>query len=127
MCRPGRCLWPRCFSWACACWNGWMRNVLLSFAVALLVTAWGCCSASSIPARVPTLPVLASLQRVTLDGTPGVWMDESDAGRLAVWVYDLTGEGGNAAGNAVSDSAGNGRTVSGNNASGTPANSHAVR
>ncbi|HIU17696.1 MAG TPA: hypothetical protein IAB01_04495 [Candidatus Avidesulfovibrio excrementigallinarum] len=104
-----------------------MRNVLLSFAVALLVTAWGCCSASSIPARVPTLPVLASLQRVTLDGTPGVWMDESDAGRLAVWVYDLTGEGGNAAGNAVSDSAGNGRTVSGNNASGTPANSHAVR
>ena len=40
---------------------------------------------------MPTLPVLNSLQRLTLDGTPGVWMDDADAGRLAVWIYDVTG------------------------------------
>ena len=59
-------------------------------ALALLLTVPGCCSTSSIP-DMPTLPVLNSLQRLTLDGTPGVWMDDADAGRLAVWIYDVTG------------------------------------
>ena len=59
-------------------------------ALALLLTVPGCCSTSSIP-DMPTLPVLTSLQRLTLDGTPGVWMDDADAGRLAVWIHDATG------------------------------------
>lgn len=59
-------------------------------ALALLLTVPGCCSTSSIP-DMPTLPVLTSLQRLTLDGTPGVWMDDADAGRLAVWIHDVTG------------------------------------
>ena len=45
-------------------------------------------------ADMPALPVLTSLQRLTLDGTPGVWMDDADAGRLAVWIRDVTGETG---------------------------------
>lgn len=59
-------------------------------ALALLLTVPGCCSTSSIPG-MPTLPVLTSLQRLTLNGTPGVWMDDADAGRLAVWIHDATG------------------------------------
>ena len=59
-------------------------------ALALLLTVPGCCSTSSIP-DMPTLPVLTSLQRLMLDGTPGVWMDDADAGRLAVWIHDATG------------------------------------
>lgn len=66
------------------------RAVTPLFASALLLTAPGCCSTSSTP-DIPTLPVLTSLQRLTLDGKPGVWMDDADAGQLAVWIYDVTG------------------------------------
>ena len=57
------------------------RAVLPLSALALLLT---------VP-DMPALPVLTSLQRLTLDGTPGVWMDDADAGRLAVWIHDATG------------------------------------
>ena len=40
------------------------------------------------------MAVLTSLQRLELNGVPGVWMDSSDAGRLAQWIYDVTGEAG---------------------------------
>lgn len=66
-------------------------------ALALLLTAPGCCSTSSSPGMTedrPTLPVLTSLQRLTHDGTPGLWMSSEDAGRLAVWIYDVTGISG---------------------------------
>lgn len=66
------------------------RAVMPLSALALLLTVPGCCSISSTPA-IPTLPVLTSLQRLTLNGTPGVWMDDADAGRLAVWIHDATG------------------------------------
>ena len=69
------------------------RAVMPLSALALLLTVPGCCSTSSIP-DMPTLPVLTSLQHLTLDGTPGVWMDDADAGRLAVWIHDATGETG---------------------------------
>ena len=62
-------------------------------AAALLLTAQGCSSTSSTR-ELPALPVLKSLERLERNGTPGVWMDESDAGRLALWIYDVTGEGG---------------------------------
>lgn len=73
-------------------WKSWTRPVLLSSVVVLLLMVPGCCSTSSTP--VPTLPVLTSLQRAELDGVPGVWMNSSDAGRLAQWIYDVTGESG---------------------------------
>ena len=60
--------------------------------IALVLTAQGCSLSSS--ESVPTLPVLASLRRLSLEGTPGLWMSEDDAGRLAVWIYDVTGEDG---------------------------------
>lgn len=37
------------------------------------------------------MAVLTSLQRLELNGVPGVWMDDADAGQLAVWIYDVTG------------------------------------
>ena len=69
-----------------------VRALLLCAAV-LLLTVQGCSWGSSTP-EVPTLPVLPSLQRLELNGTPGVWMSSDDAGRLAVWIYDVTGEDG---------------------------------
>lgn len=60
--------------------------------IALALTAQGCSLSSS--ESVPTLPVLESLRRLSLNGTPGLWMNEDDAGRLAVWIYDVTGEDG---------------------------------
>lgn len=62
-------------------------------AAVLLMTVQGCSWGSSTP-EVPTLPALTSLQRLELDGVPGVWMNSDDAGRLAVWIYDVTGEDG---------------------------------
>ena len=70
-----------------------MRPVLLSFAVVWLLTAQGCSSLSSTR-EIPTLPVLTSLQRMELNGTPGVWMNSDDAGRLAQWIYEVTGNAG---------------------------------
>lgn len=72
-----------------------VRALVLCAAV-LLMTVQGCSWGSSIPEvpTLPTLPVLTSLQRLELDGVPGVWMNSDDAGRLAVWIYDVTGEDG---------------------------------
>lgn len=60
------------------------------FVSALLLTVPGCCLTSSTQI-MPTLPVLSSMQRLTLDGTPGVWMDSRDAGALALWIHAVTG------------------------------------
>lgn len=91
MCKRGRLFSSPCCKPGCVCWKSWMRPVLLSFVAVWLLMVPGCCSTSSTP--VPTLPVLPSLQRATLDGTPGVWMDSDDAGRLAIWIHDVTGKG----------------------------------
>ena len=69
------------------------RPALLSFAAVVLMILQGCCSLSSTP-EVPSLPVLPTLQRLELNGTQGVWMSSDDAGRLAQWIYDVTGETG---------------------------------
>lgn len=94
MWRRGPLFSPRCLRPGCAFWRGWMRGALPIFAAALLLTAQGCSSLSSTPAGIPPLPVLTSLRRATLDGMPGVWMNSDDAGRLAQWIYDVTGEAG---------------------------------
>ena len=89
---PGRHFSRRCFNPGCVFWKRLTRPALRISVVALLMMVPGCCSTSSIPA--PTLPVLTSLQRLELNGVPGVWMSSSDAGRLAQWIYDVTGEAG---------------------------------
>ena len=90
---PGR-LFSRPFcSWACVCLKRLMQPALLSFAAVLLLTVPGCSSLSLTP-EVPPLPVLPTLQRLELNGTPGVWMSSDDAGQLAQWIYDVTGEAG---------------------------------
>ncbi len=71
--------------------------MLTSFAAVLLLTVPGCCSVNSTPAAIPALPVLTSLQRLPLDGVPGVWMNSNDAGQLAQWIYDVTGIEGDGA------------------------------
>ncbi len=65
----------------------------LLFVAGCVLTAPGCSSTSSTP--VPPLPVLTSLQRLELCSTPGVWMNDSDAGSLALWIYNVSGETGN--------------------------------
>ena len=88
-------LWlPRCLKPVCAFWKGWMRSARPIFVVALLLTAQGCSSLSSTPAEIPPLPVLSSLQRLEWNGREGVWMSGDDAGRLALWIYAVTGEEG---------------------------------
>ena len=80
---------------SCGVLRSFARRVVTPLcALALLLTAPGCCSTSSSPGMTedrPTLPVLTSLQRLELNGVPGVWMDDADAGRLALWIYDVTG------------------------------------
>ena len=68
-----------------------MQSALLISAVVSLLILPGCSWDSSTQA-VPTLPVLESLQRATLNGNDGVWMSSEDAGRLAVWIHDVTGD-----------------------------------
>ena len=91
MWRHGRLFLPRCFGQVCGFWKKWTRRVLPICAAALLLTAQGCSYPSSTPA-LPTLPVLTSLQRLTLNGTPGIWMNSSDAGTLALWICNVTGD-----------------------------------
>lgn len=89
----GRVFWKRRRSWRCGCWNLRMRRARLSFVVALSLMASGCCWDSSIR-ETPVLPRLTSLERAERNGTPGVWMNADDAGRLAQWIFDVTGEDG---------------------------------
>lgn len=91
--KRGRLSLLRCLILGCVCLKRRMQTALLSSAVVLLMTAQGCSWDSSTP-DVPTLPVLTSLQRLELNRTPGVWMNSDDAGRLAQWIYDVTGEAG---------------------------------
>lgn len=46
------------------------------------------------PGHTGTAAVLPSLQRASLNGTMGLWMDSDDAGHLAAWIHDVTGENG---------------------------------
>jgi len=93
MWKRGLLYWPRFSRPGCVFWKSWTRPVLLSSAAVLLLTAPGCCLTSSTPV-IPTLPVLPTLQRATLEGVSGVWMSSDDAGRLAQWIYEVTGDDG---------------------------------
>lgn len=91
-CRGRR--WLRRF-WSCAVgfwrWRG--AGGMRLCVVVLLLTVPGCCWTSSGRGAEP-LPVLTSLSRAECEGVPGVWMSSDDAGRLALWIYGVTGEDG---------------------------------
>lgn len=64
----------------------------------LLMTLQACSSDNSIhqePQKKTIIPTLTSLQRLNNNGVDGVWMSDRDAGLLATWIYELTGESGN--------------------------------
>ena len=81
------CVWPR------PCWIWCGVRAQAACAAVLLMMVQGCSFRSSTP-EMPTLPTLTSMQRLELNGVPGLWMSSDDAGRLAVWIYDVTGEVG---------------------------------
>lgn len=89
MWRAGRvpsfpCAWlPRRF---CA---GLRACALAACVSVLALTAQGCSWRSSTPA--PAAPVLLSLTPCELDGVTGLWMSDADAGRLALWIYEVEG------------------------------------
>ena len=49
-----------------------------------------CSSVNWEERTVPTRPVLSSMTRATLNGVKGVWMDERDAGALALWLEEVS-------------------------------------
>lgn len=67
------------------CWKSWRNSAAAACAGALLLTVPGCSWTNCTPA----LPVLQSLQRATLNGEPGVWMNDADAGNLALWLEEV--------------------------------------
>lgn len=74
------------------CWRRWVAPACVLCVIVPLLTVQGCSWDSS--GALPALPVLNSLQRLELNGEPGLWMSSDDAGRLALWLYDVTGEDG---------------------------------
>ena len=52
----------------------------------------GACRLSSAFYRrcAPCWKSLRRLQRATLNGELGVWMNDADAGNLALWLYEVT-------------------------------------
>lgn len=71
------------------CLKSWRSFGATACGIALLVTVPGCSWTNSTPAQTPAPPVLQSLQRATLNGEPGVWMNDADAGNLALWLYEV--------------------------------------
>ena len=59
------------------------------FSVLALLTILSACSSGNLGERAAR-PVLPSLTRVTVNGVPGVWMDERDAGTLALWIEEVS-------------------------------------
>ena len=86
----GACRCLSAFSRQCApCWKSWRSLGVRVCVSVLLLTAPGCSWTSSTPEQTPTLPVLKSLQRATLNGVSDVWMNDADAGNLALWLEEV--------------------------------------
>lgn len=68
--------------------RNWRRAGRL-FSVLVSLTILSACSWGSLEERAAR-PVLPSLTRATLNGAPGVWMDERDAGTLALWIEEVS-------------------------------------
>lgn len=74
-------------------WAAWLREGLAvvrrRLSVLALLTILSACSSGSLGERAAR-PVLPSLTRATVNGVPGVWMDERDAGTLALWIEEVS-------------------------------------
>lgn len=74
-------------------WAAWLREGLpwsaAVFSVLALLTILSACSSGSLGERAAR-PVLPSLTRAAVNGVPGVWMDERDAGALALWIEEVS-------------------------------------
>ena len=85
--------WPGFCAWRRPCLRPGARLAAGMCAAVLVMTVQGCSFPSS-GAEIPPLPVLTSVRKLELNGRAGLWMSSDDAGRLALWIYDVTGEGG---------------------------------
>lgn len=87
---PGACRCLSAYFRQCApCWKRLRSFGVRACVSVLLLTVPGCSWISSTREQIPTLPVLQSLQRATLNGVQGVWMNDADAGNLALWLEEV--------------------------------------
>lgn len=70
--------------------RNWRHAGRLFFVLALLTILSACSSVNWEERTAPTRPVLSSMTRATLNGVKGVWMDERDAGALALWLEEVS-------------------------------------
>lgn len=89
MCWAGRMLSFPCSWWPKRFCAGLRAFAFAACASALLLTVQGCSWRSSTPP--PAAPLLLSLTPCELDGVTGLWMNDADAGRLALWIYEVEG------------------------------------
>ena len=85
---PGLNCSPRCSGGRHGCGKVWPWSAAV-FSVLALLTILSACSSGSLGERAAR-PVLPSLTRATVTGVPGVWMDERDAGTLALWIEEVS-------------------------------------
>ena len=98
---PGLNCSPRCSGGRHGCGKVWPWFAAV-FSVLVLLTILSACSSGSLGERAAASdvykrqgeraarPVLPSLTRATVNGVPGVWMDERDAGTLALWIEEVS-------------------------------------
>ena len=74
---PGLNCSPRCSGGRYGCGKVWPWSAAV-FSVLVLLTILSACSSGSLG------------ERATVNGVPGVWMDERDAGTLALWIEEVS-------------------------------------
>mgnify|MGYP003283411130 FL=1 len=79
---------PHCSGGRHGCGKVWPWSAAV-FSVLVSLTILSACSSGSLGERAAR-PVLPSLTRATVNGVPGVWMDERDAGTLALWIEEVS-------------------------------------
>lgn len=87
---PGLNCSPRCSGGRRGCGKVWPWSAAVFSVLALLTILSACSSVNWEERTVPTRPVLSSMRRATLNGVKGVWMDERDAGALALWLEEVS-------------------------------------
>lgn len=85
---PGLNCSPRCSGGLHGCGKVWPWFAAV-FSVLVLLMILSACSSGSLGERAAR-PVLPSLTRATVNGVPGVWRDERDAGTLALWIEEVS-------------------------------------
>ena len=79
---------PPCSGGRHGCGKVWPWSAAV-YSVLVSLTILSACSSGCVGERAAR-PVLPSLTRGTVNGVPGVWMDERDAGTLALWIEEVS-------------------------------------